>query len=255
MQISEMEEIKKTVNINFKLNAFKWALSQPFQYPILVGFGIVLIASFLKESLLIGFLLCATIYGIVVLFGWEDKGIFFYSIVKSWFNYQFSKKVLLRKDLFSRNEATYDNCTITKDYAYVVASVNSEEYADETNKQSYNVSLTNLVSTATKPNFVYSIKTSLSKLKKSSLETYLNDTKKDLPLKLNGAYLALSDDLYSLYNQDEFNEVSTEFKISSQTVGAENLKKQVKNLNNEMRLFERTANGSKFIFNQEKTQK
>lgn len=250
-----MEEIKKTVNINFKLNAFKWALSQPFQYPILVCFGIIMVASFLKESLPFGFLLCAIIYGVVVLFGWEDKGIFFYTVIKSWFKYQFSKKVFLRKDIFSKREAIYDNCIVTKEYAYVVASVNSEEFADETNKQDYNNSLTNLVATATKPDFVYSIKTSLSKLKKESLESYLNDTKKDLPLKLNGAYLALSDDLYSLFNQDEFNEVSTEFKIASDTVQADSLKKQVKNLNNEMRLFERTANGSKFIFNQEKTQK
>lgn len=249
-----MEEINKTVDINFKVGMPQWVLAQPFWYPLLViciaitGFSWL----FGSVSLVFGVLASILLSIVIVLMGIESKGVSLFSLIRSYFYYQFSKKILLKKEVSQRSQRIINNCVVTKDFIYNEASINSQEFGDTTDKNQFDKDLEALINIASKDYLTYSIKTELSEMQPTDLDEYLDYIKKDLPEGLNGAYLALAQDLQELVENHEFNQVKSQLTTSLPTNRKESLNLQIKTLNNELQLLERKSTNSKISIKQRK---
>lgn len=232
----------------------QWVLAQPLWYPLLIiciaisGFS-WLFGSF---SLFIGAIFSLLLSLAIILMGIESKGISLFSLIKSYFYYQFSKRILLKKEVGQTAQRIMNNCVITKDYIYNEANINSQEFGDTTDKDKFDRDLEALINIASKDYLTYSIKTELSQMQPTDLDDYLNYFKKDLPESLNGAYLALAQDLQELVENHEFNQVKSQLTTSLPTNRKESLNLQIKTLNNELQLLERRSSNSKISIKQRK---
>ncbi len=247
-----MDEMNKTVDINFKVGMPQWVLAQPFWYPLLIICVSIIGFSWLFGilSLIIGILLSLVIIIIIVLMGIENKGISLFSLIKSYFYYQFSKKILLKKEISQISQRTINDCIITKDYIYNEANINSHEFGDTTDKSQFNKDLEALINIASKDYLTYSINTELSQMEIGDIAEYLDGIKKELPERLNGAYLAFAQDLQELVENHEFNQVKSKLTTSLPTNRKESLNLQIKTLNNELQLLERRSTNTKIFIKQ-----
>ena len=249
-----MQELNKTIDINFKVGMPQWVLAQPFWYPLLITCGGIVGVGFLfgDFSLFLSILISSLIAILVILLGVESKGISLFSLIKSFLVYQFSKKILIKKEISQRTQSTVNNCIVTKDYIFNIAEINSQEFGDTTDKIGFDKDLEAIINIASKDYLTYSIKTELSEMKKVDIKDYLNYMKKDLPEGLNGAYLALAQDLSNLVESGEFNQVKSQLTSSLSTNRKESLNLQIKTLNNELQLLERKSMNSKISIKQKK---
>jgi hypothetical protein len=247
-----MQELNKTIDINFKVGMPQWVLAQPFWYPLTLSCLFITGVGWLfgDFGLITGIIISLVISTLIILMGIESKGITLFSLIRSFFNYQFSKKILLKKEVSQRTENIMNNCIVTKDYIYNKASVNSQEFGDVTDKDAFDNDLQALVNIASKDYLTYTIKTELSEMSKEDITDYLEYMKQGLPERLNGAYLAFAQDLSNLVESGEFNQVKSEMTLSLPTDRKESLNLHVKTLNNELQLLERRSLSSKISIKQ-----
>jgi hypothetical protein len=248
-----MQELNKTIDINFKVGMPQWILAQPFWYPLLVICVAITGFSWLfgSISLILGVIISLVVSLFIILTGIENNGVSLFSLIKSYLYYQFSKKILLKKEINQVSQRVVNNCVITKDYIYNTAKINSLEYGDSTDKSQFDKDLESIINIASKDYLTYTIQTQLSEMKASDLDEYLEGMKKGLPIKLNGAYLALAQDLQDLVENHEFNQVNSQLTSSLPLDRNQNLNLQVKTLNNELQILQRRFVNSSISIKQE----
>lgn len=246
--------MNKSIDINFKVGVSQWILAQPLCYPLLVSCVCFLAIGWLfgVSGLVIASLICGLITGIVVLTGIESKGVTLLSLIRSFLDYQLSKKILLKKDIHQKTQRVHNNCVVTKNYLYNQAKISSQEFSDIVDKDLFEKDLESLVNIATKDNLTYTIKTELTKMQKQDIKEYLEHIRRDTPERLNGAYLAFAQDLNKLVECGEFNQVKSEINLALPADRAENLNLQTKTLNNELQLLKNKTNHGRISIKQNK---
>jgi hypothetical protein len=249
-----VQELNKTVDLNFKVGMPQWVLAQPLWYPLLVvcagliGFGWL----FGVVGLFLGITASTIISFIIILFGIESQGISLFSLIRSYISYQLSKKILLKKEIHQKTERVQNNCTITRNYIFNQADINSQEFSDTSDKDKFEKDLEGIINRASKDDLTYVITTELTRMQKEDITDYLEFIRLNTPENYSGAFLALALDLSALVENGEFNQVKSRLTLSLPTDRKENLNLQIKTLNNELQLLERKSQTTNISIRQTK---
>lgn len=215
----------KTININFNLNVFKWALSQTFAYPILVILGLIMAFAVLTNTYFLSILFCGLVALVFYLFGSDRDGQNQFSYYLSFIIFLIDSKILLKKDFLTTSKAYYNKCVVTASYAYTMANINHSEPLES--------DINRFIGTATNIAFIYSLNASLEVLTVEDLNPLLfamKQTSKDY----SQLYLDFAMDLQDLARSKDLKTIKTTFTLATEIERSKDLKPVLKALENDL---------------------
>lgn len=200
----------KILNINYKINVAKWAINQPFAYPIILILGlIIMVQGVAFNNWLLAFLLVVIVLSYFVLFGIESEGVFLFDKIKNRLVYNFGNKTRI-----TSKQTSKDNITIGKNYISSTLNVN--------NSNSNNDELVRILINSLNDDLDYSTNTDISELKINDIQPYLRADVSSVDASLLPTLNDYINDLESLIESKEFKTIN-----NTLTVGVKNLDPQL----------------------------
>lgn len=200
----------KILNINYKINVAKWAINQPFSYPIILILGlIIMVQGVAFNNWLLAFLLVVIVLSYFVLFGIESEGVFLFDKIKNRLVYNFGNKTRI-----TSKQTNKENINITKNYISSIVSVN--------NSNSNNDELVRILINSLNDDLDYSTNTDISDLKINDIQPYLRADVSSVDASLLPTLNDYINDLESLIESKEFKTINNIL-----TVGIKNLDPQL----------------------------
>ena len=229
---------QKILNINYKINIFKWALSQPIAYPLLIVLTCVFMTLGLALSkYVLACVIMLLIASIFIMFGVEQDGVFIFDKVKNRLIF-ICKKATKAKGF--EQVRTIDNVLVANNNIYSKLQIDNINSDDE---QLFRTLINGVDDT-----LIYSVETNINHLLINDIQDYLRSDLDLVDTNLLSTCNLFIADIEKIVEDNQFNTVQNTLTLIVKNIDSEIEEKKIKQITNQKNQLIKQTNNNICLF-------